>query len=69
VKNKTRKSKKLNEYKLGDKHFIDGVECAVFHINNGDAWLAPTFDSDDEPLVARHIAYAKLTAEGEIVLI
>lgn len=53
-------------HKLGDKHFIDGIDCEVRFVNAGNAFICPTTDDNDTPLVARHIAYAIIDDQGEI---
>lgn len=56
--------------KLGDKVFVAGVECRIRYMNSsGTGWAFPTLDDPDEPLVARHIAYARIYADGKVVLL
>lgn len=64
-----KKAVKILEHKMGDKHFISGVECEVRFLNAGTAWVCPTHDCEDEPLVARHIAYARIDETGKVTLI
>lgn len=54
------------QHEVGDKHFIDNMQCEVRHVNAGQAWLSPTHSDPDEPLVAPHIAYAVMNEYGEV---
>ncbi len=60
---------KLISHKMGDKHFIEGTECQVRYLNAGKAWLFPTTDDADEPLIARHIALAVIDEHGKVEVI
>ena len=54
---------------LGDKLFINNTECVIKRVGNGCAWAFPTTDDPDEPLVARHIAYARIETDGKVVML
>lgn len=62
------KRQKTVTYDLGQKFFIEGVECAVGHINAGTAWLFPTFDDPESVMIARHISFARIDDQGTITL-
>lgn len=55
--------------KLGDKMFINNTECVIKRVGNGCAWAFPTVDDPDEPMVARHIAFARIDSDGKIVML
>lgn len=59
----------LVEHNIGDKHFIDNTECEVKYVNGGKAWVFPTADDEDTPMIASHIAYAKLDEYGNITIL
>ncbi len=54
-------------HKLGDVHFLGGLECSVKLVNTGIGFLFPTTDDEDFPLIAKHICYAKIYDDGEVV--
>ena len=60
-----RRPKKI-VHRLGDKHFIDNTEMTTKYVNRDWAWIFPTIDDEDAPLIARHIAYAVLDEYGKI---
>lgn len=54
-------------HKVGDKHFIEGVELVTKFVNNGTAWVCPTFDDDDETtMLLRHICYGCIDDQGKV---
>lgn len=61
--------KQIVEHSLGDKHFIDNIECEVKFINGGKAWVFPTTDDEDMPLTATHVCYAKLDEYGNVTVL
>ena len=59
-------------YHLGDKLIINGIECEVGYINNGNAWLFPLKDHTDirSQYIRQCLAYAMIqpdltTLDGE----
>lgn len=69
MKKRTLSKVKNVTHAIGDRHFIDNTACVVRFINNGMAWVVPATDDKDEPLIARHIAYATIDAQGKVVII
>lgn len=63
-----RQSKEI-VHKLGDKHFLNGVECIIKFVNIGIGFAFPTVDDEDTPYICTHICYAKLYPDGKIVYV
>lgn len=66
MKQKTPKQAPMTQHELGDEYFIDGVACKVKFINAGYGFLFPITDDADTPLIARHIAYARVDEDGKV---
>lgn len=67
-KKKTKRTKKLYQFELGQRFLANGILSEVLFINNGQAWLGPVKDTASGlEFLHRNVAFLHIDALGDNV--